>query len=61
MPKYVVKKFAEFMCEVIVEAETEDDAYDAAKELSSDAWSDWSETSEWSIDYDFIEEISKEQ
>ena len=60
MPKYVVMEFAESMCEVIVEAENEDDAYDAAKELPPDAWSDWSETSEWSIDYDLIQETSKE-
>ena len=58
MPKYVVKKFAEFVSEVIIEAENEDDAYDAAKELPSDAWTDWLETSDGGeIEYDFIHEV----
>lgn len=57
MPKYVVNKFAEFVSEVIVEAENEDAAYEAAKNLPDDAWTDWLETSDGgTIEYDSIEE-----
>jgi len=61
MPKFVVKKFAEFVCEVVVDAENEEDAFHEAKIALPESWSEWESTSDDGyIEYDYIEEVKNE-
>ena len=62
MPKFIVKKFGEFVSTIVVEAEDQDDAYGEAKIALPESWSEWEATSdEGYIEYDFIEEDKEEK
>ena len=62
MLRYRVKKFAEFVSTIVIEADCEDDAYLEAQSALPESWSEWESTSdEGYIEYDFIEEVKNDE
>ncbi len=62
MPKFMVRRFAEHVQYIEVDAETQDDAYELAAAAHYDKWSEWECCSDpGEIDYDSIEEVQDEQ
>ena len=65
MPKFMVRRYAEAMQYIQIDAETQDDAYELASEADDSTdriWSAWSicPDAEMEIEYDSIEEIKEE-
>lgn len=62
MPKFRVRRYAEQVQYIEVEAETQDDAYDLAVEAEYHQWSEWDNCdSPGEIESDHIEEIEEEE
>jgi len=62
MPKFRVRRYAEQVQYIEVEAETQDDACDLAVTAEYHQWSEWDNCSDpGEIDYDNIEEIEEEE
>jgi hypothetical protein len=61
MPKFIVKKYVEYVSSITVEADTEDDAFSEARISLPESWSDYEPggNSEY-IDYDGIKDINDE-
>ena len=65
MPKFMVRRYAEAMQYIEIDAETQDDAYELASEADDSTnriWSTWSicPDAEMEIEYDSIEEIKED-
>lgn len=65
MPKFMVRRYAEAMQYIRIDAETQDDAYELASEADDSKiriWSAWSicPDAEMEIEYDSIEEVNDE-
>ena len=61
MPKFMVRRFAEQVQYIEVDAETQDDAYELATAADYDDWSEWECSDPGEIDYDSIEEVEEEK
>jgi hypothetical protein len=60
--KFIVRRFAEQVQYIEVDAETQDDAYELATAAHYDKWSEWECCSDpGEIDYDSIEEVNDER